>query len=163
MEHKTARGKSFNMAVFSEQQGSKPALTGFLGGTRMNAAGDILGNNGKIILKRQDIMEQYYKENTNRVQKMSLPSNSTAAIPQPIDMTKTPEQILKETYNQQEIELAAMRAELENNPNLINQDELKKPAAKRNPTPTPNVMATPAPSVMASATEISDKEKKLKD
>lgn len=161
MEHKTARGKPYNMAMVAEQYKDKPALSGLGGITRMNAGGDILGKNGNIILKRKDIMEQYYKENTNRVQKMA-PSDlgkSQADFGKPVDLAKTPMQILAETRNQQEAELLAMQAELSNNPDLLKQEEVKRPMTpKRNTPPTNSVMAS-APVEQ----EISDKEKKLKE
>lgn len=42
------------------------------GNARMNARGDILGQGGKIIKRREEVAQEYYQGNPKAVQKVSL-------------------------------------------------------------------------------------------
>lgn len=54
--HKTMQGKTIDI----DQLRQKNEMTLAVGNVRMNARGDELGPNGKIIRKREDIVNEYY-------------------------------------------------------------------------------------------------------
>lgn len=56
--HKTARGKEFNMQSFAGSQGETIAI----GNSGRNARGDLLGPGGKIIAAKQDIVNKLNKD-----------------------------------------------------------------------------------------------------
>ena len=58
-----------------------------LGNARMNARGDILGSNGKIEVRREQIARDYYNKNPGAAQQVSL----KPAVP---DVFETPEQAM---------------------------------------------------------------------
>jgi len=66
--HKTARGREFNMAAFSAQQGDTIAV----GNTLRNARGDVVDKYGKVIKTAKEIQEAYYNRNPNAVKKVSI-------------------------------------------------------------------------------------------
>lgn len=66
--HKSARGQEIDMAALTAANGSQKAL----GNVRMNAQGDILDQQGNIIKRRTQIVQDYYKNNPNGVKKVSL-------------------------------------------------------------------------------------------
>lgn len=54
--HRTMQGKEIDI----DQLRQKNEMTLAVGNVRMNARGDELGPNGKIIRKREDIVSEYY-------------------------------------------------------------------------------------------------------
>ncbi len=54
--HKTMQGKVIDI----DQLRQKNEMTLAVGNVRMNARGDELGANGKIIRKREDVVSEYY-------------------------------------------------------------------------------------------------------
>lgn len=57
--HKSANGKIVDMDLLRQKNELTPAV----GNVRVNARGDELGPGGKIIRKREDIMNEYYASN----------------------------------------------------------------------------------------------------
>ncbi len=57
--YRTMRGKEVDMDALLERNQLMPAV----GNARMNARGDELGPGGKIVRKREDIVNAYYENN----------------------------------------------------------------------------------------------------
>lgn len=57
--HRSANGKIVDMDLLRQKNELTPAV----GNVRVNARGDELGPGGKIIRKREDIMNEYYANN----------------------------------------------------------------------------------------------------
>lgn len=66
--HKTARGKEFNMAAFSQANSTSTAV----GNVRRNAAGDVLDDYGNIIATAKSIQTSYYNKSYSKVQTMGI-------------------------------------------------------------------------------------------
>jgi len=95
--HKTARGREFNMAAFSAQQGDTIAV----GNTLRNARGDVIDKYGKVIKTAKEIQEAYYNRNPNAVKKVSIKEDGTLPT---VDVEVPPEDIVaevKEYVNEQ--------------------------------------------------------------
>lgn len=56
--YKTANGREFNMDQFRQKNELSPAV----GNIKVNARGDELGPGGKIVKKRNEILDEYYKD-----------------------------------------------------------------------------------------------------
>jgi len=56
--HTTAKGVSFDMERFVQNNPTEVAL----GNMSANANGDVLGKGGEIVVKRDEIVRQYYRE-----------------------------------------------------------------------------------------------------
>ena len=69
--YRTAQGKQIDMDMLRKKNELTPAV----GNVRVNARGDELGAGGKIIRKREDIVNDYYK-NTNALPSDSAPRNA---------------------------------------------------------------------------------------
>ena len=69
MKVKTMRGKLLDM---SQLAASAPANQKALGNANMNARGDVLGANGKIMKRRQAVAQDYYAANPKAVKKVAL-------------------------------------------------------------------------------------------
>lgn len=75
-QYRTAKGLAFDMEAFT-QANEKVVAVGNLGGPNVvNAKGDILGKAGKVIKKRKEVVDQYYREN--------LPVHETRSIKEEI-------------------------------------------------------------------------------
>ena len=61
MTHKSMRGRVVDMERLTKQNELIPAV----GNMRVNARGDQLGDGGKIIKKREEIVAEYYKDTTS--------------------------------------------------------------------------------------------------
>ena len=57
--YKTMQGKSLDMDLLRQKNELTPAV----GNARVNARGDELGPGGKIIKKRDEILDEYYRDN----------------------------------------------------------------------------------------------------
>lgn len=70
-QYVSMRGVSIDMEAMLTANESLPALNG---GTdvRMNARGDLLGNNGSVDITREQIVRDYYKNNPQGVRQVSL-------------------------------------------------------------------------------------------
>ena len=53
----TMRGKQIDMDMLRKKNELTPAV----GNARVNARGDVLGKGGKIVKKREEVMQEYYK------------------------------------------------------------------------------------------------------
>lgn len=71
--YRTAQGKQIDMDMLRKKNELTPAV----GNAKVNARGDELGAGGKIIRKREEIVNEYYK-NTNAVPSESSPKNRPA-------------------------------------------------------------------------------------
>lgn len=57
--YRTMQGKAVDMDLLRQRNELTPAV----GNARVNARGDELGPGGKIVKKREDIMQDYYRDN----------------------------------------------------------------------------------------------------
>ena len=72
--YRTMRGKTVDMDLLQQRNELTPAV----GNARVNARGDELGPGGKIIRKKEDILNDYY-ENSDRLPDVPMPSKATDA------------------------------------------------------------------------------------
>lgn len=54
--HRTARGEVINVAEIAQRNELTPAV----GNAHVNARGDILGEGGKIVKKKEEVVKEYY-------------------------------------------------------------------------------------------------------
>lgn len=73
----TAQGRQIDMDLLRKRNELTPAV----GNAKVNARGDELGPGGKIIRKREEIVNEYYK-NTNAVESEASPRRKTQAQPE---------------------------------------------------------------------------------
>lgn len=81
MGYRTMQGKMIDMEKLMRQNELTPAV----GNIKVNARGDELGNGGKIVRKREDIMKDYYEGHpeskpTPKVESAAPQSNKTKRI-----------------------------------------------------------------------------------
>ena len=72
--YKTMRGKTVDMDLLQQRNELTPAV----GNARVNARGDELGPGGKIIRKKEDILNDYY-ENSDRLPDVPMPTKAADA------------------------------------------------------------------------------------
>ena len=63
-QYRTMQGKPIDMDLLRQRNELTPAV----GNARVNARGDELGPGGKIIRKREDVLAEYYADNTPATQ-----------------------------------------------------------------------------------------------
>ena len=61
--YKSMQGKTVDMDLLRQKNELTPAV----GNARVNARGDELGPGGKIVRKREDVLEDYYRDTPNQV------------------------------------------------------------------------------------------------
>lgn len=115
--YKSMQGKSVDMDLLRQRNELTPAV----GNARVNARGDELGPGGQIIKKRDDILEEYYKDHPQTVaDEVPNQGNHDVAIDQvaqpqvvvPATETKTPaKKPVKATTSKVEAEMAAIDEE----------------------------------------------------
>ena len=94
LQHRSMRGKTVDMDMLRKRNELTPAV----GNARVNARGDELGPGGKIIRKKEDIVQEYY----NQVPDSSGRAKSnTAPVSEPVS-TKKETSILKEELTNSE-------------------------------------------------------------
>lgn len=71
--HRTALGREFNMAAFSNANGEVIAV----GNTLRNARGDIIDAKGRIIKTAKEVAESYYNTNPNAVKQVSIKEDNS--------------------------------------------------------------------------------------
>ncbi len=86
--YKTMQGKSLDMDLLRQKNELTPAV----GNARVNARGDELGPGGKIIKKRDEILDEYYRDNP---QAAPDESPSRGIETQPEETTSTPEPVVE--------------------------------------------------------------------
>ena len=74
--YRTMQGKAVDMDLLRQRNELTPAV----GNARVNARGDELGPGGKIIKKREEIMQDYYRDNS----KSSVPDQEPARPSAPV-------------------------------------------------------------------------------
>ena len=90
--HKTAKGVAFDMERFVQKNSEEVAL----GNMSVNAKGDVLGKGGKVTVKREEIVRQYYREDPPVSVEVPI-SNISVEQPNPIEeVFLTPAEALKE-------------------------------------------------------------------
>lgn len=72
--YRTMRGKTVDMDLLQQRNELTPAV----GNARVNARGDELGPGGKIIRKKEDILNDYY-ENSDRLPDVPMPTKAADA------------------------------------------------------------------------------------
>jgi hypothetical protein len=77
--HKTALGREFNMAAFSNANGDVVAI----GNVLRNARGDIIDAKGKVVKTAKEVAESYYNKNPNAVKQVSIKEDGS--IPKAIE------------------------------------------------------------------------------
>ena len=82
--YKTMQGKSLDMDLLRQKNELTPAV----GNARVNARGDELGPGGKIIKKRDEILDEYYRDNPKffptKVHRGIEINEETTSIPEPV-------------------------------------------------------------------------------
>jgi hypothetical protein len=63
--HTTMRGKELDMEKLSLRNELTPAV----GNIRVNARGDQLGEGGKIVKTKEEILAEYYRKNSKTIDK----------------------------------------------------------------------------------------------
>lgn len=86
MVYRTMQGKVIDLEKLMRQNELTPAV----GNMKVNARGDAIGQGGKIVKKREDIVAEYYADNPNAKPRRTQPNLK----PQ----TKT-EEVVKETIS----------------------------------------------------------------
>jgi hypothetical protein len=82
--YRTMQGKQVDMDLLRQRNELTPAV----GNARVNARGDQLGPGGKIIKKREEVMQEYYRDNPKARVPDQEPTRATAAPEQEPEMTK---------------------------------------------------------------------------
>ena len=85
--HKTALGREFNMAAFSNANGEVMAV----GNTLRNARGDIIDAKGRIIKTAKEVAESYYNTNPNAVKQVSIKEDNSVPKALEADVRKPSE------------------------------------------------------------------------
>jgi hypothetical protein len=78
---KTMKGKTLDMAPIMARNQHTVAI----GNDNMNARGDILGPGGKIIKRREEVMQDYHNKNPQAVRRVSLKDVQQDTFPSPAD------------------------------------------------------------------------------
>ena len=71
--HRTARGREFNMAAFSQANNTVTAV----GNSNRNANGDVVDNFGNVITSAKDIQTSYYNKSPTQVKTMGIKEDMT--------------------------------------------------------------------------------------
>ena len=84
--YKTMQGKSLDMDLLRQKNELTPAV----GNARVNARGDELGPGGKIIKKRDEILDEYYRDNSK-----FFPDESPIVVLNPNEETTSPNSVVE--------------------------------------------------------------------
>jgi high-affinity K+ transport system ATPase subunit B len=90
--HKTALGKEFNMAAFSNANAEVIAI----GNVLRNARGDIIDAKGRIIKTAKEVAESYYNTNPNAVKQISIKEDGSIPKALEADVPKGPTVVASE-------------------------------------------------------------------
>jgi hypothetical protein len=74
--YKTMQGREVDLEAIR----SKNELTVAVGNVQMNARGDQLGNGGKVIKKREEVVAEYYEDNPNAAVQQNIVTPPVANI-----------------------------------------------------------------------------------
>ena len=66
--YKTMQGKQVDMDLLRKRNELTPAV----GNARVNARGDELGPGGKIVKKREEVLEDYYRDHPQKVSNIKV-------------------------------------------------------------------------------------------
>jgi hypothetical protein len=78
--YKSMQGKIVDIETLSARHELTPAV----GNVRVNARGDEIGPGGRIVRKREDILNEYYRNNPNAVPDEILQRRPNVAVQQPV-------------------------------------------------------------------------------
>ena len=93
--YRTAQGKQIDLDLLIQRNELTPAV----GNVRVNARGDELGPGGKIVKKREDVMQDYYNQQQKIVDQVSVSEREAQELAEFDDESvpqKTPSQQLDE-------------------------------------------------------------------
>lgn len=90
--HKTALGREFNMAAFSNANAEVIAI----GNVLRNARGDIIDAKGRIIKTAKEVAESYYNTNPNAVKQISIKEDGSIPKALEADVPKGPTVVASE-------------------------------------------------------------------
>lgn len=105
-QYKTARGKRFDMGEFAQSNDNARAV----GNMNVNAKGDILGQGGHIIKKREEVVREFYHEAPTQEATVSLKAEATPkdkmatgtpVAETPVDTFISPEEAMQTLLDQQ--------------------------------------------------------------
>jgi hypothetical protein len=86
--YKSMQGKQVDMDLLRKRNELTPAV----GNARVNARGDELGPGGKIVKKREDVINEYYRQNPYTVvdeEPVKPDTSKTPATNEPVAMEKS--------------------------------------------------------------------------
>jgi len=78
---KTMKGKTLDLTPIM----AKNQHTVAIGNANMNARGDVLGPGGKIIKRREEVMQEYHKKNPQATRRVSLKEVQPDHFPSPAE------------------------------------------------------------------------------
>ena len=107
--YKSMQGKSVDMDLLRQRNELTPAV----GNARVNARGDELGPGGQIIKKRDDILDEYYKDHPQTVAD-EVPNQNVVAteqVEQPTQTKAPAKKAVKASPSKVEAEMAAIDEE----------------------------------------------------
>ncbi len=87
--YKTMQGREVDMEKLMRQHELMPAV----GNIRVNARGDELGPGGKIVKRKEDIVNEYYEKNNNP---KNIKSGMVKTKEQPVQPTVIQEPVVQE-------------------------------------------------------------------
>lgn len=105
MKVRTMRGKMIDWTKYAAQHEEQVAI----GNGMMNARGDLIGQGGKVVKKRDEIAAEYHRSNPKAVKKVSIKDLDS-------EVFKTPTQAVEDALalrKKQEAELAEKKAKEE--------------------------------------------------
>ena len=70
--YKTMQGKQVDMDLLRKRNELTPAV----GNARVNARGDELGPGGKIVKKREEVLEDYYRDHPQKVSNIKVKASA---------------------------------------------------------------------------------------
>ena len=112
-QHVSMQGKAVDMDLLRQKNELTPAV----GNVRVNARGDELGPGGKIIRKRDEILDEYYKDHPQAVaDEVAGTQPAQQPVAEPVAEVKetvkaTPKKATKATPSKVEAEMAAIDEE----------------------------------------------------
>jgi hypothetical protein len=100
--HRTAKGREFNMAAFAQANDQTPAV----GNVPRNAAGDVLGPDGRVKVAAKDLQTSYYNRSPNAVKTVSIKEDGTVTpiIEDAVAVEEKPAKAAKVKKATQEVE-----------------------------------------------------------
>jgi hypothetical protein len=115
LQHRSARGVIVDMDALRAKNAKSPAI----GNASMNAHGDVIGRDGKILVPRERIVQQYYANNPRGVKHASLKQGSAENFETP----KQAVERLSREINSKTRDTNARNAQLDRPRNVIDKSK----------------------------------------